>query len=149
MKRRHLLLLTMLVATFALSGCGMWNKMFDRGGDIQPPKPLVKFDASVQVQKLWSTRIGDGAGRSGVRLQPTYADGKLYVISTNGKIDAVDFGEREVGEMLLLDFRPEAIDAAGGLATGAAGALGGGGLGDWAQVEAVHAAIGVEGGPGA
>ena len=90
MKRRHLLLLPLLVATVALSGCGLWSKLFNRGENIQPPKPLLEFTPSLQVQKLWSTRIGDGAGRSGVRLQPALADGKLYVVSTDGKIEALD-----------------------------------------------------------
>jgi outer membrane protein assembly factor BamB len=90
MKRRHLLLLPLLVGALALSGCGLWNKVFNRGGDLQPPKPLVEFTPSVQVQEIWSTRIGDGAGRSGVRLQPAFADGKLYLISTDGKLEALD-----------------------------------------------------------
>lgn len=90
MKRRHLLLLPLLVAAFALSGCGLWNKVFNRGSNLQPPKPLVEFTPTVQVQKIWSTRIGDGAGRSGVRLQPAFADGKLYLISTDGKLEALD-----------------------------------------------------------
>jgi outer membrane protein assembly factor BamB len=90
MKRRHLLLLPLLVATVALSGCGLWNKIFNRGENIQPPKPLVEFPASLQVQEVWSTSIGDGAGRSGVRLQPAFADGTLYAISTDGKIEALD-----------------------------------------------------------
>ncbi|MGH8234007.1 MAG: outer membrane protein assembly factor BamB [Rhodanobacteraceae bacterium] len=92
MTRRHLLLLPLLVATVALSGCGLWSKLFNRGENIQPPKPLAEFTPSLQVQRVWSTRIGDGAGRSGVRLQPAYADGKLYVISTDGKIEALDAG---------------------------------------------------------
>src|SRR6185437_9399158 len=83
MKFRHLLLLPLLVATVALSGCGLWSKLFNRAENVQPPKPLAEFTPSVQVQKLWSTRIGDGSGRSGVRLQPTFADGKLYLISTD------------------------------------------------------------------
>ncbi len=90
MKRRHLLLLPLLVATVALSGCGLWSKLFNRGENIQPPKPLAEFTPSLQVQKLWSMSIGDGAGRSGVRLQPAYADGKLYVISIDGKVEALD-----------------------------------------------------------
>lgn len=90
MKRRHLLLFPLLVATFALAGCGLWSKLFNRGSNIQPPKPLAEFTPTVQVQKIWSTRIGDGAGRSGVRLQPAYSDGKLYLISTDGKIEALD-----------------------------------------------------------
>ncbi|MGH8145220.1 MAG: outer membrane protein assembly factor BamB [Rhodanobacteraceae bacterium] len=91
MKRRHLLLLPLLlIAALALSGCGLWSKLFNRGTNIQPPKPLVEFTPTVQVHELWSTRVGDGAGRSGVRLQPAYADGKLYLISTDGKLEALD-----------------------------------------------------------
>ena len=90
MKRRHLLLLPLLAAVLALSGCGLWNKVFNRGSNLQPPKPLVEFTPTVQVQRVWSTRIGDGAGRSGVRLQPAFADGKLYLISTDGKLEALD-----------------------------------------------------------
>ena len=90
MKRRHLLLLLLLVATVALSGCSLWNKLFHRGENLQPPKPLVEFSPTVQVQEVWSTSVGGGAGRSGVRLQPEYADGKLYLISTDGKIEALD-----------------------------------------------------------
>ncbi len=90
MKHRHLLLFPLLVAMFALSGCGLWNKIFNRGSELQPPRPLVEFVPTVQVRKAWSTRIGDGTGRSGVRLQPAFADGKLYLISTDGKIEALD-----------------------------------------------------------
>lgn len=90
MKRRHLLLLPLLAVALALSGCGLWNKIFNRGSNLQPPRPLVEFTPSVQVQEIWSTRIGDGAGRSGVRLQPAFADGKLYLISTDGKLEALD-----------------------------------------------------------
>lgn len=90
MKRRHLLLLPLLGAALLLSGCGLWNKIVNHGTNIQPPKPLVEFAPTLTVQKVWSTHIGDGAGRSGVRLQPTLADGKLYVISTDGKLAALD-----------------------------------------------------------
>jgi outer membrane protein assembly factor BamB len=90
MKRRHLLLFPLIVATLALSGCGLWNKIFNRSSDLQPPKPLVEFVPTVQVTQVWSARIGHGAGRSGVRLQPVFANGKLYLISTDGKIEALD-----------------------------------------------------------
>jgi outer membrane protein assembly factor BamB len=90
MKRRHLLLLPLLLATVALSGCGLWSKLFNRGDNLKAPRPLQEFTSSVRVQKLWETRIGDGSGRSGVRLQPAFADGRLYAISTDGKIEALD-----------------------------------------------------------
>ena len=90
MKRHHLLLLPLLAALLAMSGCSLFSKMFNRGGNIEQPKPLVEFTPTVQVQELWSTSVGDGAGRSGVRLEPALADGKLYVVSTDGEIQALD-----------------------------------------------------------
>jgi outer membrane protein assembly factor BamB len=90
MKRRHLFVLPLLAATLVLSGCGLWAKLLNHGSNIQPPKPLAEFAPTLQVQKVWSTRIGDGAGRSGVRLQPALANGDLYLISTDGKIEALD-----------------------------------------------------------
>jgi outer membrane protein assembly factor BamB len=90
MKRRHLFVLPLLAATLVLSGCGLWTKLINHGSNIQPPKPLAEFAPTLQVQKVWSTRIGDGAGRSGVRLQPVLANGDLYLISTDGKIEALN-----------------------------------------------------------
>jgi outer membrane protein assembly factor BamB len=90
MNRRHLVLLPLLAATLALSGCGLFNKIFKHSGDINAPKALVEFAPSLKVHELWSTRVGHGAGRSGVRLHPAYADGKLYLISADGKLEALD-----------------------------------------------------------
>lgn len=90
MNRRHLVLLLLLAAPLALSGCGLISKVFKHGDQTHAPRELVDFTPSVQVHELWSTHIGDGAGRSGVRLQPAYADGKLFLISTDGKLEALD-----------------------------------------------------------
>ena len=76
----------MLLATLALAGCHSYKKE-----NIHPPTPLAKdFKASVQVKQVWDARIGKGAGLTGVRLRPTYADGHLYVVSTDGHIAALD-----------------------------------------------------------
>ncbi len=90
MKRRHLLFLSLLALAPAMTGCSLIQKMFNKGSNIEPPRPLVEFTPSVKVQQVWSARIGDGAGKSGVRLRPAYADGKLYVASTDGKLAALD-----------------------------------------------------------
>lgn len=91
MNRRHLVLLLLLVAaTVVLSGCGMFSKIFRHNSDIHTPTPLTAFTATLPVHEVWSTRIGKGAGRSGVRLHPAYADGKLFLISTDGKLKALD-----------------------------------------------------------
>ncbi|OOG46799.1 outer membrane protein assembly factor BamB [Rhodanobacter sp. C01] len=83
MKRVLLISLTSLVA---LAGCHSFKKE-----NVQPPTPLAKdFKPTVQVTKVWSTRVGGGAGTSGVRLRPTVVDGVLYADSTDGKLAAID-----------------------------------------------------------
>jgi outer membrane protein assembly factor BamB len=72
----------------ALAGCHSFKKE-----NIEPPTPLDKhFQPTVQVQRLWKARVGDGAGVSGVRLRPAVADGVLYAVSTDGSIAALDAG---------------------------------------------------------
>ena len=83
MKRVLLISLTSLVA---LAGCHSYKK-----ANVEPPTPLAKdFKPTVQVTKLWTTSVGDGAGKSGARLRPTVVDGVLYADSTNGKLAAID-----------------------------------------------------------
>jgi outer membrane protein assembly factor BamB len=85
MKRVLLISLTSLVA---LAGCHSFKKE-----NVEPPTPLAKdFKPTVQVTKLWSTSVGAGAGKSGVRLRPTVVDGVLYADSTDGKLVAIDAG---------------------------------------------------------
>ncbi len=79
-------LLITLVSLVALAGCHSFKKE-----NVQPPTPLAKdFKATVQVTRVWRTRVGDGAGESGVRLRPTVVDGVLYADSTDGKLAAMD-----------------------------------------------------------
>jgi len=83
MKRVWLVALTSLVV---LAGCHSFKKE-----NVQPPTPLAKdFKPTVQVTKVWTTSVGDGAGDSGVRLRPAFADGTLYACSTDGKLAAID-----------------------------------------------------------
>lgn len=83
MKRAMLLALTSVVA---LAGCHSFKKE-----NVQPPTPLDKnFKPTAQVTRLWTNSVGDGAGESGVRLRPAFADGVIYAASTDGKIAAMD-----------------------------------------------------------
>lgn len=84
MKRFGLIVLT--ASLVALAGCHSFKKE-----NIQPPTPLDKnFKPTVQVTQVWKTRVGHGAGVSGVRMQPTVVDGVLYAASTDGAIGAYD-----------------------------------------------------------
>jgi outer membrane protein assembly factor BamB len=84
MKRFGLIVLT--ASLVALAGCHSFKKE-----NIQPPTPLDKnFQPTVQTTQVWKIRVGHGAGNSGVRMQPTVADGVLYAASTDGVIGAYD-----------------------------------------------------------
>lgn len=84
MKRFGLIVLT--ASLVALAGCHSFKKE-----NIQPPTPLDKnFKPTVTVTQVWKTRVGHGAGVSGVRMQPTVVDGVLYAASTDGVIGAYD-----------------------------------------------------------
>ncbi|MGN6314414.1 MAG: outer membrane protein assembly factor BamB [Rhodanobacteraceae bacterium] len=90
MTRRHLLMLSLLAVLPAFTGCSLISKIVSGKDNVNPPRELTKFTPTVQVQRLWKESIGDGSGRSGVRLAPAYADGKLYVASVDGKLAALD-----------------------------------------------------------
>lgn len=90
MKSRHFFAVSLLALLVALTGCGPIKRMFASKDNLQPPRELTEFTPSVQVQEVWKTGIGDGSGRSGIRLRPAYADGKLYVASVDGKLAALD-----------------------------------------------------------
>ena len=88
MKRALILVLSVAV----LCGCARIRGWFSdsKSENIEPPTPLVEFPQTLSVQKLWSERIGDGAGRSGARMGTTYADGKIFAASVSGDITALD-----------------------------------------------------------
>ncbi len=93
MKSRHLLALSLLALLPAFSGCSLFNKIVTgiSGKDnVQPPRELTEFTPAVQVQRLWKESVGDGSGRSGIRLRPAYADGRLFVASVGGQLTALD-----------------------------------------------------------
>jgi outer membrane protein assembly factor BamB len=79
-------LLIALVSSVALAGCNSYKKE-----NIEPPTALAKdFKPTVQVERLWRASVGDGSGKSGVRLRPYVTDGVLYAASTDGKLAAFD-----------------------------------------------------------
>src|SRR5579885_380695 len=90
MKSSHLLALSLLALLPAFTGCSLISKIVSGKDNVQPPHELTEFAPTVQVQRLWKASIGEGSGRSGIRLRPAYADGKLYVASVDGKLAALD-----------------------------------------------------------
>lgn len=83
--RAHLMLA--VLATALVAGCAGDSSKKE---NIEPPTPLVDFEASASVEKLWSASIGDGAGVTGAGLVPAIAGGRAYFASSDGRLAAHD-----------------------------------------------------------
>lgn len=82
------LLVALLLVLFTLQGCS-WIKSW---GDEEPgdPAPLVEFESSLKVKKIWSTGVGDGMGKQGISMAPVYSSGALFVADHKGRLVVVD-----------------------------------------------------------
>jgi outer membrane protein assembly factor BamB len=80
--------LLIAVAAIGIGGC-KWFKSPSKD-NVAPPAELVEFPQSLAVSELWSRDVGDGAGRSGARLRPSFGDGRVYVSDVTGTVSAFD-----------------------------------------------------------
>ena len=84
---------SLVLLVVAMSGCATIKGWFGdtKKENIEPPTPLAEnFTPSISVQKVWGERIGKGAEKTGARMRPAYADGKLFAASTTGVVEAYD-----------------------------------------------------------
>ena len=54
------------------------------------PAPLVEFEESLKVRKIWKTSIGDGMGKQGISMGPKFSSGVLFAADYEGMLIAVD-----------------------------------------------------------
>ena len=81
----------LLMATALLSGCGIVSKFFDTEKDEEAePKILVKFDSTLQIKKVWSTKVGGASDYLLVGLRPVGDGNLMYAASQDGKVLAMD-----------------------------------------------------------
>jgi len=82
------LLLAGVLSMALLQGCN-WIRSW---GEPEPtdPAPLVDFDATVKVKKVWSTSVGDGMGKAGIRMPPMFVDGVIYAADYEGRLMALN-----------------------------------------------------------
>ncbi len=83
-------LIVMLLAALTLSSGCKWFKGKSNKENIEPPAELVDFDASVDLSKVWSTGIGKGERKLGIRQAPAVANGRVYAASPKGRLAALD-----------------------------------------------------------
>lgn len=70
----------------ALGACGIF------GGEDEelPPQELVDFDATLDVKKLWSAKVGKGSELLRISLKPAGDGSRVYAASHDGKVSAYD-----------------------------------------------------------
>jgi outer membrane protein assembly factor BamB len=94
MNIRLLLRGSVLVSTLCLASCGSFKGMFswlrDEEDRAKDPMELQDFEAEVELRRVWSVNVGDGQGEKFNRLQPVLANGRVYVASNDGRVQAVD-----------------------------------------------------------
>ena len=88
---RFWLVMGTLILGSASSGCSMFG-----GGDddpIEPPAELVEFEPVLEVQRIWSARIGGDSERLRLGLAPATDGARVYAGSFDGQVSAHDARE--------------------------------------------------------
>lgn len=77
----------LVAAAVALSACSWFGG--DDDEELQPTE-LVKIETRIDVRRLWSANIGDGAEFLRVALQPASDGNRIYAASRDGNVVALD-----------------------------------------------------------
>jgi len=78
-----------LAALLLLNGCS-WIKSWGGDEDPEDPVALVDFEPTLEVGKVWSTKVGSGLDKAGRQLRPVYSSGSLYGADHKGQLMAID-----------------------------------------------------------
>lgn len=70
-----------------------WFRQEDNG---EPPSPLVKFEPTIKVNKLWSDRYGKGTDELYLNLEPAIYGDLIFTADRDGRVIAVDAGSGKV-----------------------------------------------------
>jgi outer membrane protein assembly factor BamB len=79
--------LVVLAAAALLSGCALFGR--DKS-TAEPPAELVPFDATIEVRRLWSSRVGGSSERLRLALRPSSDGMRVYAGARDGKVQAID-----------------------------------------------------------
>lgn len=84
----RLLLAMLLLGGTLVQGCA-WIRSW---GDPEPgdPAPLVEFEESLEVRRVWSVDVGDGMGKAGLSMAPVYSSGTLFAADHKGRLLSID-----------------------------------------------------------
>lgn len=76
---------------FSIVSCS-WvpRTWFTRDKEVNPPTELTPINKTLEIKQLWSHKVGDGADKSGIKLQPLVTAGKVIAADYQGKVMAFD-----------------------------------------------------------
>ncbi|MDZ7643226.1 MAG: outer membrane protein assembly factor BamB [Woeseiaceae bacterium] len=85
--RRARFAIALFLAGPVLAGCALFG-----GGDDEElgPKELVDFEETLDVERLWSQKIGDGSKFLRLALQPAGDGNRVYAASRDGNVVAFE-----------------------------------------------------------
>lgn len=90
---RRLARVALVAAVVALSGCSTvsgWFGSKDPSKKAAKPAELVEITPTLSVAKVWSTDVGGGEGRLGLRQGPVVDGGHVYAAAVKGGVYALD-----------------------------------------------------------
>ena len=76
-----------LVAVVSIAGCGIFGD--DDDEELQPTE-LLDFEATLDVKRLWSAKLGDGTEFLRIALSPAGDGNRIYAASYDGNVSAYD-----------------------------------------------------------
>lgn len=80
-------LLALALLASSLAGCKIFGGN-DKKENIDPPTELVDFDPVVRVDRLWSSSVGKGERKLGLRQAPAIGDGRVFTANLAGDVSA-------------------------------------------------------------
>ncbi len=80
-------ILGLAVATLVVAGCSLFDSKDDK---VLEPTELVKIETTVDVRKIWSTKVGKDAEFLRVMLRPAGDGNLIYAASRDGNVIALD-----------------------------------------------------------
>ncbi|TNF83708.1 MAG: outer membrane protein assembly factor BamB, partial [Gammaproteobacteria bacterium] len=92
--RRNLALASACLLLF--SGCSWFSWLpwvdGDKKKDDEALKPakLTKYEAEVNIERLWKASVGKGLGRKYLRMRPAIVADQIYAADGYGRIEAFD-----------------------------------------------------------
>ena len=76
----------LIAVTLVLASCGIFG---DKDEKLEP-KELEKFETTLKIKRLWSTKIGGDSEFLLVGLRPAGDGNLIYAASYDGKVEAID-----------------------------------------------------------